>query len=291
MENIGVVGAGTMGIGVAHLFAAAGRPVVLVDIDDGLLDRAANVIERNVRFYRMVDPGSTADPADVLSRITFTTDMKSLANADLVVENVTEKWAIKEPVYRELDAICPDHCVLCVNTSAVPITKVARLTARPDRVIGTHFMNPAPIKPLVEVIRGFHTSADTIEKVRQAIADAGKDSIVVNDSPGFVTNRVAMMTVNEAICLLDEGVASAAEIDRLFVECFGHKMGPLATADLIGLDTVLYSLEVLQDHFRDQKFRPSQLLCKLVDAGHHGRKTGQGFFPYRDVHAKAPQHI
>ncbi|GGO21622.1 3-hydroxyacyl-CoA dehydrogenase family protein [Micromonospora parathelypteridis] len=280
MKNIGVVGAGTMGIGVSHLFAAGGFPVVLVDVDEATLERAARLIERNVRLYRMLDPASNAQPAEVLSRIELTTDLKRLADADFVVENVTEDWAVKGPLYVEMDRICPEHCVFGVNTSAIPITKVAGHAGRADRVIGTHFMNPAPIKPLVEVIRGYHTSDATIAGTRDVISRAGKDSVVVNDSPGFVTNRVAMMTVNEAICLLDEGVSTAADIDRLFVECFGHKMGPLATADLIGLDTVLYSLEVLQDHFRDQKFRPSQLLCKLVYAGHHGVKTGRGFFTY-----------
>jgi 3-hydroxybutyryl-CoA dehydrogenase len=175
----------------------------------------------------------------------------------------------------------PD-CFFGVNTSAIPITKVAGHTSRAPQVIGTHFMNPAPVKPLVEVIRGFHTSESAIEATQALIRAAGKDSVVVNDSPGFVTNRVAMMTVNEACRLVEEGVAPAAEIDRLFVDCFGHRMGPLATADLIGLDTVLYSLEVLHEHFRDSKFNPSLLLARLVDAGYWGRKSGRGFFIYDD---------
>jgi 3-hydroxybutyryl-CoA dehydrogenase len=283
VENIAVVGAGTMGIGVSHLFAAAGHPVVLVDIDQELLDRAARVIGGNARLYRLVDRTATAAPEDVLSRITFTTELAKVADAQFVIENVTENWSIKQQVYRELDGIVEETCVIGVNTSAIPITKVARLTRAPGRVLGTHFMNPAPVKPLVEVIRGYHTTDAAVASMRAVIRGAGKDSVVVNDSPGFVTNRVAMMTVNEAIMLLEEGISSAADIDRLFVQCFGHKMGPLATADLIGLDTVLYSLEVLQEHFRDQKFRPSQLLCKLVNAGLHGRKTGRGFFVYSEA--------
>jgi 3-hydroxybutyryl-CoA dehydrogenase len=169
------------------------------------------------------------------------------------------------------------------NTSAIPNTRIAGHTGRADRVIGTHFMNPAQLKPMVEVIRGFHTSEATIAATVGLLTAIGKESTVVNDSPGFVTNRVAMLTVNEAICLLDEGVAPAAEIDRLFVRCFGHKMGPLATADLIGLDTVLYSLDVLLENFNDPKFRPSLLLRRYVDAGLLGRKSGRGFFIYEDT--------
>lgn len=280
-ERIGVVGAGTMGVGVSHAFAAAGHPVVLVDVDPAALSRAEEEIARNVRLYAMLGTAS-GEPAAVVKSISFTTDLNLLADADFVVENVTEKWSIKEALYPQLDEVCPAGCVLGVNTSAIPITRVAARTHRADRVIGTHFMNPAPVKPLVEVIRGFHTSEQTVATTQALLTGIGKRSAVVNDSPGFVTNRVLMLTVNEAICLLDEGVATAHEIDRLFVDCFGHKMGPLATADLIGLDTVLYSLEVLLDNFRDPKYRPSTLLIRLVDAGLLGRKSGRGFFRYDD---------
>jgi 3-hydroxybutyryl-CoA dehydrogenase len=195
---------------------------------------------------------------------------------------VTEKWEVKAAVYADLDRVCPPGCVFGVNTSAIPITRVASATARPAEVVGTHFMNPAPMKPTVEVIRGFHTSEETIERTRGLLASIKKDAIVVNDSPGFVTNRVMMLTVNEAVFCVQEGVAAPADVDRLFKECFGHRMGPLETADLIGLDTILYSLEVLYDHHNDPKFRPCPRLRTLVDAGLLGRKSGRGFYEYED---------
>jgi 3-hydroxybutyryl-CoA dehydrogenase len=278
--HIGVVGAGTMGIGVSQAFAAAGLPVTLVDLEPRALATAREKIAVDARMARLFRPGPAAEPDRVAGLITCTTALDDLAEAGFVVENVTEKPAVKEPVYRRLEEICPEGCVFGVNTSAIPITKVAGWTGRPDRVIGTHFMNPAQLKPLVEVVKGVHTSAETIKRTQELITAIGKESLVVADSPGFVTNRVLMLTLNEAICLLDEGVATAAEIDRLFVRCFGHAMGPLATADLIGLDTVLYSLEVLLENFNDPKYRPSILLTRYVDAGLLGHKSGRGFFSY-----------
>ncbi len=286
VRRVGVLGAGTMGIGGAHAFAAGGLPVVLVDTSRAALDRARDEIANNARLYGMLNralAGST--PADVLSRITFTTESDELADVDFVVENVTENWEVKQVLYREIDRICSPRCVFGVNTSAIPITKMASVTERPDRVIGTHLMNPVPLKPLVEVIRGFHTSPETIELTREVFRRIGKDCVVVEDSSGFVTNRVAMLSVNEAILLLQDNIASAGDIDRLFRQCLGHQMGPLETADLIGLDTVLYSLEVLLDNFNDPKFRPAPLLRKLVAAGRLGRKSGHGFFPYEPVNA------
>lgn len=280
LQKIGVIGAGTMGVGVSHAFAQAGFQVTLTDISEAALDVARKKIARNTVTYRMLSPEQPAGAPEILSRIDFTTDVKALRNADYVVENATEDWGIKEEIYREIDGICPAHCIFGVNTSAISITRVAALTQRPEQVVGTHFMNPAPLKRVVEVIRGFHTSEETVKATRDLFAGAGKDSIVVNDSPGFVTNRVMMLTVNEAICLLDEGVSTVAEIDRLFQDCFGHTMGPLETCDLIGLDTVLYSLDVLYDSFNDPKYRPSQLLKKMVNAGQHGQKSGRGFYTY-----------
>jgi 3-hydroxybutyryl-CoA dehydrogenase len=279
ITHVGVVGAGTMGVGVSQAFAAAGLAVTLVDNDPSALDRARERIELDARMAMMYAPDAP-EPGVVAARVTTTADLTALADAGFVVENVTEKPAVKEEVYRRLDTICAPPCVFGVNTSAIPITRVGGWTARPDRVIGTHFMNPAHLKPLVEVIRGFHTSAEVIKATQELLTAIGKESVVVADSPGFVTNRVLMLTVNEAICLLDEGVATAAEIDRLFVRCFGHRMGPLATADLIGLDTVLYSLDVLLENFNEPKYRPSVLLRQYVDAGLLGRKSGRGFFGY-----------
>jgi 3-hydroxybutyryl-CoA dehydrogenase len=284
MKRMGVVGAGTMGTGVSQLFAAKGHEVVLVDVAEHVLDRAQDEITRNIRLMPLVRPSDpTPRPDEVTGRIRFTTDLKELRTVDFVVENVTEKWETKRRLYPELDRVCPPETAFGVNTSAIPITRIASLTGRPANVVGTHFMNPAPLKPTVEVIRGFHTSDETVERTRAVLAGVGKGCVVVRDSPGFVTNRVLMLTVNEAVFLLHEGVASATDIDRLFKECFGHAMGPLETADLIGLDTVLYSLDVLYDNLNEPKYRPCTLLRTLVDAGLLGRKTGRGFHSYESA--------
>lgn len=280
MKQIGVVGAGVMGVGVAQCAAQAGFAVVLVDIDDAVLDRACGEIRNSLRYFAMMNRDVAVDLQATQQRISYTTDLGALADADFVVENVVEKWAIKQPVYASMDAVCPPHCVFAANTSAISITRLAAQTTRPDQVLGMHFMNPVPQKATVEVIRGFHTSASTLATAQAFLARMGKQAIVVNDSPGFVSNRVLMLTINEAINLVQEGVAPPQDVDRLFESCFGHKMGPLATADLIGLDTILYSIEVLHDAFSDSKYRPSTLLRKMVDAGLHGRKSGRGFFEY-----------
>jgi 3-hydroxybutyryl-CoA dehydrogenase len=270
-----------MGIGVSHCLAEGGVDVVVADLSQEILDRAEKQIRRNTMTYRMLRQGKELPSTDeILSRIEFTTDLTRFEKADYVIENVTEKWSIKEDVYRRLDEICQPHTIFGVNTSAISITRVGGLTARPAQVVGTHLMNPVPLMPVVEVIRGFHTAPETLAATRDLFAAVGKDTIVVQDSPGFVTNRVMMLMVNEAIFLLQDDVAGASDIDRLFRDCFGHKMGPLETCDLIGLDTVLLSLEVLYDSFNDPKYRPAPLLRKLVDAGLHGRKTGRGFHIY-----------
>src|SRR5271165_5203180 len=280
IQTVGVVGAGIMGRGVAHTLASTGHEVVLIDISVEILDKSKAAIKSDLRLYKLLSKEKSIPADDLLARITFSTDYEKLAGVDYLIENATEKWEIKQPIYRQLDSICPKGCILAVNTSAIPITRVAGLTNRPGQVIGMHFMNPVPLKPMVEVIRGYHTSDETIQRCKQLLAQMGKESVVINDSPGFVTNRVMMLTVNEAIFLLQEGVSSAEDIDRLFRKCFGHKMGPLETADLIGLDTVLLSIEVLYNNFRESKYRPCPLLQKMVDAGLLGRKTGQGFHKY-----------
>ncbi|MEV6808869.1 3-hydroxyacyl-CoA dehydrogenase family protein [Streptomyces sp. NPDC051132] len=284
IRSVAVLGAGTMGIGGAHTFAAAGLSVVLVDTTDEALSRARELIAQNVRLYQMLDRTlGRSTPEEVISRIEFSTRLDGLGDVDFVVENVTENWDVKERLYREMDEVAPEHCVFGVNTSAIPITRMASVTGRPDRVVGTHLMNPVPLKKLVEVIRGFHTSPETIEITRGLFRAVGQDIVVVEDSSGFVTNRVAMLSVNEAILLFQDNVAQAGDIDRLFRQCLGHQMGPLETADLIGLDTVMYSLEVLLDNFNDPKFAPAPLLRKLVAAGRLGRKSGHGFYSYEPV--------
>ncbi|WP_045118658.1 3-hydroxyacyl-CoA dehydrogenase NAD-binding domain-containing protein [Haliangium ochraceum] len=283
LRKLGVIGAGTIGIGVAQALADSGIPVVLVDTAQPILDQAADEIRTNVRmqaFFRR-DEGELASPDEILARIELTTDVQRLDDVDFVVENITENWPLKRALYERIDAICPERTVFAANTSAIPITQIGGATRRPDRILGMHFMNPVPLKSSVEVIRGFHTSDKTIAIADQLLEQMGKKSILVNDSPGFVSNRVLMLTVNEAIFLLHEGVSDAASVDRIFKECFGHKMGPLETADLIGLDTILYSLEVLYENFNDSKFRPCPLLRKMVHAGRLGRKTGQGFHTHR----------
>lgn len=279
---IGVVGAGVMGSGVAQNLAQSGYRVVLIDISEAQLENARVQIRNNVRFsaFSRKDKSTADKPEDVLARIQFTTSYDALREAHYVIENVVEKWDAKASVYPRLDEVCPPETIYAVDTSCYSITRVGAITTRPDRVIGIHFMNPVPMKPTVEVIRGWHTSDQTIATTFELLAGMGKTGVLVNDSPGFVSNRILMLTVNEAAFTVQDQVASPASVDEIFRKCFGHKMGPLETADLIGLDTILYSIEVLHESFGDSKYRPCPLLKKMVDAGLLGRKSGQGFFKY-----------
>ncbi len=282
IQIVGVVGAGVMGIGVAQNLAQTGYQVILVDISEAILENAEQEIKNNIRFQTLFNKEKKAgSPDDILKKITFSTNYKLLDSADFVVENVTEKWDIKKEVYAQLDAICPERTVFAANTSAIPITRIASATKRAKNVIGMHFMNPVPMKSMVEVIRGYHTSDATIEIAKSFLAQMGKECIIVNDSPGFVSNRVLMLTINESIFLLQERVASASDVDKIFKTCFGHKMGPLETADLIGLDTILLSIEVLYESFKDSKYRPCPLLKQMVEAGLYGQKSKQGFYVYQ----------
>ncbi|HET8844768.1 MAG TPA: 3-hydroxyacyl-CoA dehydrogenase NAD-binding domain-containing protein, partial [Ktedonobacteraceae bacterium] len=277
--TVGVIGAGVMGVGVAQNLAQTGHRVILVDLTDAILEQAKAEIRKNVRLHLMFNRGKSRESADdILQRITFTRDYRLFTDVDFVIENATEKWEIKKSIYEQIDAICPEYVIFAVNTSAISITRIGSLTRFPARVIGTHFMNPVPMKTTVEVIRGYHTSEQTIETTKSLLASMGKDCVVVNDMPGFVSNRVLMLTVNEAVYLVQDQVASAEEVDHIFKSCFGHPMGPLETADLIGLDTILYSVEVLYESYNDSKYRPCPLLKKMVDAGLYGRKNGQGFY-------------
>jgi 3-hydroxybutyryl-CoA dehydrogenase len=277
----GVVGAGVMGTGVAQSLAQAGHQVILIDVSEDILQCARENIMNSIRLQKLWRKGVQQEEVDaVLERITFTSNMTTLKTAQFVIENVTEKWEIKQPVYAQLDAVCGSACLFAANTSAISITRIASQTKRPDKVIGMHFMNPVPMKPMVEVIRGYHTSDTTLAAARELLASMGKDCIVVNDMPGFVSNRVLMLTVNEAIFLIQDQVAVVEEVDNIFKTCFGHPMGPLETADLIGLDTILNSLLVLYESYNDSKYRPCPLLKKMVDAGLYGRKSGQGFYSY-----------
>jgi 3-hydroxybutyryl-CoA dehydrogenase len=282
VKTVGVVGAGVMGIGVAQNLAQTGHQTILVDISEEILEHAQQEIRKNIRFQGFFNQeAKTNIPEEVLQRIKFTTNYQFLESAEFIIENTTEKWNIKQEVYQKIDEICPKESIFAANTSAIPITRIASVTKRADRVLGIHFMNPVPMKPMVEMIRGYHTSDGAIETAKKVLSQMGKECIIVNDSPGFVSNRVLMLTINEAIFLLQDRVATAKDIDKIFQGCFGHKMGPLATADLIGLDTILFSIEVLYESFNDSKYRPCPLLKKMVDAGLHGRKSGKGFYVYQ----------
>jgi 3-hydroxybutyryl-CoA dehydrogenase len=279
LQTIGVVGAGVIGSGVAHLFAQSGHDVVLVDNSPAQLDRARQSIRRNAKLYGFLQK-SAVTPDDVIARLTFAGDVEALAPADFVIENITENWEMKREVHLRIDRVVRDTITIAANTSAIPITRIGGVGRHPERVVGMHFMNPPPVMPMVEIIRGARSSEDALAAARLLVEQAGKQSITVNDSPGFVTNRVMMLMVNEAMFLVHEGVAPPQDVDRLFKTCFGHKMGPLETADLIGLDTVLLSLETLYNEFNDSKYRPCPLLRQKVYAGTVGCKSGEGFHRY-----------
>lgn len=278
-ETIGVVGAGVMGRGVAQTLAVHGMRVVLLDREPDILDAARDEIAQSLRLTGLFGKAVDDIPA-VLDRIVTDTDYALLERADFVVENITEKEEWKAAIYPVMDCVCRPGVIFAANTSCLSITRIASWTGRPDRVLGMHFMNPVPLKPVVEVIRGVHTRDDTLDQARAFLAQMRKRAVVVNDMPGFVSNRVLMPTINEAIWVVQDQVAPPESVDRIFQSCFGHAMGPLATGDLIGLDTILLSLENLYAAYGDPKFRPCPLLRKMVDAGFLGRKSGKGFFEY-----------
>jgi len=280
---VGVIGAGVMGSGVAQNLAQRGFNVILIDTDEDALERSRQEIRNNVRFSGLFnkDDAQKLNADEVLKQIQFTTDYELLADAFFIIENVSETWGAKQDVYPRLDAVCRDEAIYAADTSCFPITRIAALTDRPDKVLGIHFMNPVPMKPTVEMIRGRHTSEESILIADRLLTDMGKDYVLVNDSPGFASNRILMLTINEAVFVLHEEVATAEQVDDIFKKCFGHKMGPLETADLIGLDTILNSVKVLYESFNDSKYRPCPLLERMVDAQLLGRKTGQGFYSYQ----------
>jgi 3-hydroxybutyryl-CoA dehydrogenase len=279
-NTIGVVGAGVMGRGIAQILAQHDFDVVLIDLTTELLDEARRSIGYALKSAALFDPGLRGRHEATLARIEATTDYERLAGADFVIENATEDWSVKETVYRELGRCCRPDCTFAANTSAILIARIASLVPEPARVIGMHFMNPVPQKPLVEVIRSAATSEATIAAACALLERIGKRAIIVGDSPGFVTNRVLMLTINEAIAVVEEGISNPHDVDAIFTGCFAHAMGPLATADLIGLDTILRSLEVLEASLEDPKFAARPLLRDMVASGRLGRKSGAGFFQY-----------
>jgi 3-hydroxybutyryl-CoA dehydrogenase len=281
MTSIGVIGSGVMGVDVAINCAAYGYRVVLMDQSAEVIAKAQLDIPKKLRNYKMLSAAyRELDASQLSSLIEFTTDIDSLRDCRWVIENVTEDWDVKASVYKQLDQICSDRTYYAVNTSCISITKVAALMQHPEKVIGMHFMNPVPIKRCVEAIRGFHTSDDTIDAAKEFLKSLKKRMILVNDMPGFVANRLSHLFMNEAAFLVQDNVADAVAIDSIFKEGYGHAMGPLETADLIGLDTVVNSLKILYESFQDPKFRCCPSLQKMVDAGLLGRKSGQGFYSY-----------
>jgi len=282
-KAIGVIGVGNIGSGVVIDLLLHGIHAVAVDLSEVRLANAQAEILKGVRFAPMLSKGvPRLAREEVLGRITLTTRLEDVSACEFIIENAPEDWSIKKPLYQQLDQIVPDGVCFGANTSCISVTRIGAATSRPEKVVGLHFMNPVHLKSTVEVIRGHHTSDETLAVVHQLFAQLKKEAIVVGDLPGFVSNRISHLFMNEAAFVFQDGLATAAEIDAIFKKCFGHKMGPLETADLIGLDTVMHSLDVLYDSFHDPKFRCCPLLRKMVDAGFLGRKSGRGFHVYPD---------
>jgi 3-hydroxybutyryl-CoA dehydrogenase len=280
IKKVGVIGAGTMGNGIAHVFARSGYSVVLCDVEQRFLERGIATITKNLGREVAKSKISAEDKASALKRIDPVTDRSKLAECDFIVEAATEKFEIKTEIFRDLDRLARPGVILASNTSSISITKLAALTKRPEKLIGMHFFNPVPVMKLVEVIRGLATSEETFSETRNLSLKLDKTPVEVNDAPGFVSNRVLMPLLNEAMYAVMEGVATAEAVDEVFKLGMAHPMGPLTLADFIGLDVCLDIMRVMQDGLGDPKYRPCPLLIKMVDAGWLGRKSGRGFYRY-----------
>ncbi|MFC4024935.1 3-hydroxybutyryl-CoA dehydrogenase [Oceanobacillus longus] len=280
IKNVMVIGAGQMGAGIAQVCAQSGFEVLLHDMNEEALQKGLKNIEkllaRNVEKGKM----SAEDKSVTMNRLSPSSDLKDAAACDLVIEAVVENMDVKTNIFRELDQYAPKHAILASNTSSLPITEIAAATDRPDQVIGMHFMNPVPIMKLVEIIRGLQTSEETYESIKAMTDELNKTPVEVKDFPGFVSNRILMPMINEAIYTVYEGVASPEDVDRVMKLGMNHPMGPLTLADFIGLDTCLYIMEVLHEGFGDSKYRPCPLLRQYVKAGWLGKKSGRGFYQY-----------
>jgi 3-hydroxybutyryl-CoA dehydrogenase len=280
IRKVGVIGAGTMGNGITQVFAASGFNVTMQDISEDGIHRGMETITSSLDRMIKSEKISVDDKAATLARISITTDSHEFEDADLVVEAASEDFGIKAQVFGELDKICKPQAILASNTSSISLTKIAAITRRPDKVIGMHFMNPVPLMKLIEVIRAMQTSDDTCAVIEELAVKLGKIALMANDSPGFVANRILVPMINEAIFTLHEGIATAEAIDEIMKLGMNHPIGPLALADLVGLDVLLSIVRVLQNEMGDPKFRPCPLLVQMVDAGYLGRKVGKGFYEY-----------
>lgn len=282
MMKIGVIGAGVMGRGVTIDLATSGYKVVLIDNSADSLKESKEEIERGIRFAGLhkknMIPLSTSE---IYNNIIFTLDLNSVSDCDFIIENVSENIQIKKDIYLQLDKICKNGTIFAVNSSCISIDQIAALTNRREYIIGMHFMNPVILKKTIEMIKGYYTSTETIEIASELLKTLGKEGILVDDAPGFASNRVSHLFMNEACYVIMDGVCTVEQLDKLFRECFGHVMGPLQTADLIGLDTVVNSLDVLYESYHDSKYRVCPLLRKMVFQGKLGKKSGEGFYKYK----------